>query len=190
MHPGKENLDPAGAPSLLLTYYPGRGTTSAATHTVVAETEVDIKVAIGSVDVTGYVTFVRNACTFANCGNSAQTSHLGSADACEFVLHLGTGNLKITKSGGAAGQTYIFNVAGGGKTFRVAVVGNDSVTIANLPLGVTYTVTEDEGWSWRYSASPVSVVLDAAEKEVTITNAKDQTQWLDDEDTEYNNFNA
>lgn len=189
-HPGKENLDPAGAPSLLLTYYPGRGTTSAATHTVVAETEVDIKVAIGSVDVTGYTTFVRNACTFANCGNSAQTSHLGSADACEFVLHLGAGNLKITKSGGAAGQTYIFNVTGGGKTFRVAVVGNDSVTIANLPLGVTYTVTEDEGWSWRYSASPVSVVLDAAEKEVTITNAKDKTQWLDDEVAVCNNFNA
>lgn len=100
------------------------------------------------------------------------------------------GNLKITKSGGAAGQTYIFNVTGGGKTFRVAVVGNNSVTIANLPLGVTYTVTEDEGWSWRYSASSASVELDAAEKEVTITNAKDKTQWLDDEDTVNNNFNA
>ena len=32
----------------------------------------------------------------------------------------------------------------------VTITGNGSVTIKDLPLG-TYTVTQKNGWSWRYS---------------------------------------
>ncbi len=48
-------------------------------------------------------------------------------------------------------MAFIFLVESSDKTvsMEVTVIGNGSVTIRDLPYGA-YTVTELEGWSWRY----------------------------------------
>ena len=66
-------------------------------------------------------------------------------------------------------------------TFRVSVKDNGTVKITGLPLG-EYTVTEDEGWSWRYTATgPAQAELtkDKPEGTVTIQNVKDNSNLLD-----------
>lgn len=60
----------------------------------------------------------------------------------------------------------------------VMVQGNGSVKINHLPLG-SYTVTEDESWSWRYSADSVTTTLNVGGGSVTIENTRDDTKWLD-----------
>ena len=40
-------------------------------------------------------------------------------------------------------------------SLTVAIVGDDSVTIKDLPVGV-YTVTEQNAWTWRYDVSAVT----------------------------------
>jgi|GEM_PF-6404169 len=77
-----------------------------------------------------------------------------SAAAQHFTVSVVTGQVTITKSGGSAGDSYIFTVTGGGRTFKEVIQGNGSKTITGLPKG-TYAVAEDTKWSWRY-------ILDAA----------------------------
>ncbi len=79
-------------------------------------------------------------------------------------------------------QSFIFDVTGP-KGFVVTVVinGNNSVTIKDLPQG-TYTVTEKDNWSWRYTpdAPKKSVILsDAGENTVKFINNRSEIYWLD-----------
>ena len=63
---------------------------------------------------------------------------------------------------------------------KVAICGNDSVTICRLPVG-SYTVVEDEHWSWRYEPdSPEKDVIipDDAKASVTYTNTRNMPYWL------------
>ena len=64
-------------------------------------------------------------------------------------------DLTITTTCADQEQSFIFTVSGtptdpsyGTVTLDVVLVGNDSITIKDLPVG-TYTVTEKDGWSWR-----------------------------------------
>lgn len=112
--------------------------------------------------------------------------------------------LTITKSGAAvnedgtgldAGQSFLFKVTGEGLPedgLLIAIKGNGSETISGLTVGETYTVTEVESWSWRYTATPVSKQLkaDASENVVTVTNTRDKAQWLDGDCYEENDFRA
>ncbi|HWR24412.1 MAG TPA: vWA domain-containing protein, partial [Feifaniaceae bacterium] len=85
-----------------------------------------------------------------------------------FTVNVKTGTIVIRKTGGAAGDSYLFTIARTdgshsalpdniealyAKSFRDAVQagpdGSGEITITGLPSGV-YTVTEDTGWSWRY----------------------------------------
>ena len=55
----------------------------------------------------------------------------------------------------------------------------------------TYTVTEDDGWSWRYTASgdgSVTLNKDNAKDQITITNKLEKDQWLTYDGSEVNNF--
>ena len=66
-----------------------------------------------------------------------------------------------------------------------------SVTITGLTVGQTYTVTEDSGWSWRYTAdSPQSKKLEPIRNEISYTNSlnADKIYWLDDSDHKKNTF--
>jgi len=64
-------------------------------------------------------------------------------------------DLTITTTSADQEQSYIFTVSGtpsdssyGTITLDVVLVGTDSITIKDLPVG-EYTVTEKDGWSWR-----------------------------------------
>ena len=58
-------------------------------------------------------------------------------------------------------ESAIFQVSGNKGTFYIALSGeSDSVTISGLTVGDTYTITEIDGWTWRYGP-PTSTGLDS-----------------------------
>lgn len=93
-------------------------------------------------------------------------------------------DLTITKRGCEGideNQSFIFDVTGpNGYSKRVAIKGNDSVTISGLKIGA-YTVTEVTGWSWRYkpNGNGQTIALQPTEKnEVTFVNGRTGLKWL------------
>ena len=69
-------------------------------------------------------------------------------------------------------------------TFSMDVViqGNSSVTIKGLKPG-TYTVTEETGWSWRYTPNENGKKVEPENAEngvvtVTFTNTREKIKWL------------
>lgn len=118
-------------------------------------------------------------------------------------------DLKITKTGHKAideNQTFLFQVTSGYGTADtqddysaiVTIQGNGSVILRDLPAD-TYTVTEKGNWSWRYGATKYewgdfdadltaadvtktegsSVNLATGNKQVLVTNSRDNDKWLD-----------
>lgn len=86
-----------------------------------------------------------------------------------------------------ANDSFIFNVVGEGNIkyeAKLVINGAGSATLTGLPVG-NYTVTEDTGWSWRYTcdSSTKSTVLSSANANdsVTITNKLDGNKYLGDE---------
>ena len=125
-------------------------------------------------------------------------------------VKLRTGNLTIVKGGiddsdnhSASGankkeaQSTLYHISGSVQSendfsMDVAIPGNGSVTIQNLPVG-TYTVTEKTNWSWRYTLTDIVAQTDTQavrEKNsihfaltedgetVTFTNARSNPYWL------------
>lgn len=93
-------------------------------------------------------------------------------------------DLTITKSGAEdidENQSFIFTVTGPNNfSAKVVIQGNGSVTIKGLKIG-TYTVTEDTGWSWRYTLKnkTQNITLQPAGKnEVTFINSRSKGKWL------------
>lgn len=130
-------------PTLTLVYTPEVGKIEDGKIATKRDIGVDVEVKIRNEDVTGYTGFVHTDC---------------GADPCdvpenrEFVIHVNTCQLTITKTGGTDGEPYVFTILKDGKAYTYAsITGNGSVTIAELPVG-TYAIQEDAGWSWRYTA--------------------------------------
>lgn len=92
-------------------------------------------------------------------------------------------DLTISKSGCQAideNQSFIFNVTGpDGFSMKVTIEGNGSVMIKGLKIG-DYTVTEETGWSWRYTPKTGShtITLQATGNNVTFENERMQDKWL------------
>ena len=99
----------------------------------------------------------------------------------EFMLHPKTCQLTITKTGGAAGEPYVFDVyKDGAKYSEVTIVGNTSETIYELPVGI-YTIEEATDWSWRYNPSydgSVTLSKDVTSGTITCTNTNNNNKWL------------
>lgn len=93
-------------------------------------------------------------------------------------------DLTITKAGENIDQNQIFVfhvVSGDGTTdMEVTVKGTGSVTIKGLPLGTTYIVTEDTGWTWQYKPEEETqnVEINGTTAEVTFTNTYSKSNWL------------
>lgn len=84
-------------------------------------------------------------------------------------------------------DSFIFNVVGKGNVpynAQVVITGNGRATLTGLPIG-DYTVTEDTGWSWRYTCdnSSASTTLSASKDNdrLTITNKLTENNWLGNE---------
>ena len=133
-------------------------------------------VKIGEEDVNEHTAFAHQDCTPA-CGWTAPAAKGDPA----FLVHIQTCTLMISKDGGAADETYVFNVYKDGvKYSEVTIWGNGVETLRELPVG-TYTVEEDEGWSWRYTAnngSAVALSRNASFGAITCVNTKVIDKWL------------
>lgn len=95
------------------------------------------RVYVNGTDITDSVIFAHKACDSA-CGWNETTLDGDPA----FLLHPKTCQLTITKTGGAEGEPYVFDVYKDGvKYSEVTIVGNNSETIYELPVG-NYTIQE------------------------------------------------
>jgi len=150
-----------------------------------SDVPVNVTVFNGSADITAHVTFEHGACSVTGCAFDSSKG--------ELVVHPLTCSLTINKNGATVGaeEGFIFSVKGSASNAYCSVVDltvtveeNGSIKIAGLPIG-TYTVTEDAGWSWRYSTSPTitgngSVELGSSNPDgsVTVTNSLTNDKWL------------
>lgn len=149
--------------------------------TDIVNTKQDIPVkatiSIGDTNITADTTFLHTDC-------AGETWSHTSGDPA-FLLHVRTCALTVTKTGGADGEPYVFNVYRNGNPYtQVTVVGNSSITIYELPVG-KYTIAEDTGWSWRYDAAydpdkPDGCTLTAGHNSgsITCTNTLKNDRWL------------
>ncbi len=92
-------------------------------------------------------------------------------------------DLTITKAGENIdpNQIFVFRVvsADGTTDMEVTVKGTGSVKIKGLPLGTTYTVTEDTGWTWQYTPDKASKTIEPnGDSTVTFTNTYSKPNWL------------
>lgn len=146
------------------------------------ETPVKVTVKIGEKDVSGSTTFVHQPCDVEGCKWDEYKEN------CHFIVHVKSFDLTIKKVVQDANldpnQTFVFTVTGPNSfSMEVVIKGNGSTTITNLPAG-DYTVTEDTGWSWRYSPSNSSQTVTAdsisdGKANVEFVNTRDDDHWLD-----------
>ena len=133
---------------------------------------VDATVKIQNTDITDKTNFQHQKCTDKTCT---------LPDGKEFLIHVKTCTLSITKQGGAEDESYVFNVYKGNEKYsEVTIEGNGTQTLYELPVG-TYTIEENEGWSWRYTADnggSAALNADTPNGEITCTNTKTNDQWL------------
>ena len=162
-------------PTLDISYTPDESKLESGKYTK-QDVPVAATVKIGTENVNEHTTFVHQDCTTA-CG--WETPATPGAPA--FLIHIQTCTLNITKQGGAADESYVFDVFKDGvKYSEVTVWGNGTETLVELPIG-TYTISENTVWSWRYSANNgVSAALTAQNPtgSIACTNTKNNNQWL------------
>ena len=118
---------------------------------------------IGNDDVTKHVTFKHTDCD-SECGFDNAKE--------QFLIHVKTCSLTVTKTGGEPDEPYVMNIYKDGELYTsMTIVGNASETVKELPAG-TYTVQEDTDWAWRYDNEPNisgGVTLNSATNTGTIT---------------------
>ncbi len=143
-------------------------------------------------DITDYVTFKHTDC--------ADGCDWTETDGTAFLVHIKTCSITVTKNvkddKAYDGQKFLFNITGETNIHfdvveTVALENGQSVTITGLPVG-TYTVTEDENWSWRYEAEDyveaVEVSADDLNGSITVTNSRVEQKWLDTDSYAQNVF--
>lgn len=160
------------APDLALTFTPDASKLDNGKINTKQDVPVDVGVKIGQTDVSTHTTFQHTNCDGKTCELPQDM---------EFLLHINTCQLTVTKTGGAAGEPYVFTVYRDDSEYsEVTIVGNGSETIYELPVG-SYTISEDEGWSWRYNANiNGGTVLSSTDPSgsITCTNSKTENFWL------------
>ena len=162
-------------PTLDISYTPDESKLESGKYTK-QDVPVAATVKIGTENVNEHTTFVHQDCTTA-CG--WETPATPGAPA--FLIHIQTCTLNITKQGGAADESYVFDVFKDGvKYSEVTVWGNGTETLVELPIG-PYPISENTGWSWRYSANNGGSAALTAQNptgSIACTNTKNNNQWL------------
>ena len=137
---------------------------------------VKAEVKIGTEDVTTHTNFVHQGCT-SDCSWTDPTTPGNPA----FLIHVKTCQLTVKKSGGVQGESYVFTVYKDNQPYsQVTIEGTVPQTIVELPVG-TYTIAEDTGWSWRYTANngtAATLSADTPSGEITCTNTSNNNKWL------------
>ena len=159
-------------PTLNISYTPDESKLESGKYTK-QDIGVDVAVKIGNADVTNQTTFLHTAC-------AGQTCTL--PENMEFLIHVKTCTLTIKKTGGAGNESYVFDVLKDGTKYsEVTIWGNGTEELVELPVG-KYTIQENTGWSWRYTADNGTAAILSADNpagEITCTNtANDKIYWL------------
>lgn len=109
------------------------------------------------------------------------TSYVVHPKFCTLTINKDVANLH------GDNDSFIFNVVGKGNIkyeAQVVINGAGKAVLTGLPVG-TYTVTEDNGWSWRYTCdnNSASTTLSARKDNdsLTITNKLADDGWLGNE---------
>lgn len=133
---------------------------------------VDVTVTLNNTNVTDKTTFQHTNCTGQTCT---------LPEGKKFLIHIKTCTLTISKEGGANNEPYVFNIRKDGKEYsEVTICGNGTKTLYELPVG-TYTIQEDTGWSWRFTADDKGNATLSAKTStgtITCTNTKDEDKWI------------
>lgn len=162
-------------PTLDITYMPDESKLEGGKYTK-QDVPVSATVKIRTENVNEHTTFVHQDCTTA-CG----WENPATPGTPAFLIHIQTCTLSITKQGGADNESYVFDVLKDGEKYsEVTVWGNSTETLVELPIG-TYTISENAGWSWRYSANNGGSAALTAQNptgSITCVNTKNNNQWL------------
>lgn len=162
-------------PTLDITYTPDKSKLEGGKY-IKQDVPVSATVKIGTENVNEHTTFVHQDCTTA-CG----WENPATPGTPAFLIHIQTCTLSITKQGGADNESYVFDVLKDGEKYsEVTVWGNSTETLVELPIG-TYTISENAGWSWRYSANNGGSAALTAQNptgSITCVNTKNNNQWL------------
>ena len=174
MHDGTEAVPSemlGTKPTLDISYAPDESKLENGKYTK-QDVPVSATVKIGTENVNEHTTFVHQDCTGKTCT---------LPEGYHFWIHIQTCTLSITKQGGADNESYVFDVFKDGvKYSEVTVWGNGTETLVELPIG-TYTISENTGWSWRYSANNGGSAALTAQNptgRITCVNTKNNNQWL------------
>lgn len=160
------------APELTKNYTPDSSKIENGKINTKQDIPVNVTASIGNTDVTGHTTFKHNNCEGKTCA---------VPEGSEFLLHVKTCTLTITKIGGDSSEPYVFSVMKDGKKYsEVTVMGGGSETIVELPAG-SYTIAEDTRWSWRYTpeySDAVALSKDVTSGTITCSNTQAKSFWL------------
>ena len=174
MHDGTEAVPSemlGTKPTLDISYAPDESKLENGKYTK-QDVPVSATVKIGTENVNEHTTFVHQDCTGKTCT---------LPEGYHFWIHIQTCTLSITKQGGADNESYVFDVFKDGEKYsEVTVWGNGTETLVELPIG-TYTISENTGWSWRYSANNGGSAALTAQNptgRITCVNTKNNNQWL------------
>lgn len=163
-------------PTLNISYTPAESKLKDGKYTK-QDVPIAATVKINTENVNKHTTFLHQNCTPA-CGWTTPNPNNGNP---AFLLHVKTCTLTITKKGGDSNEPYVFDIyKDDDKYSEVTVKGNGTETLFELPVG-TYTIKEDTGWSWRYSADNGGGAALTAQNptgSITCTNEKNKNQWL------------
>lgn len=101
----------------------------------------------------------------------------------EYNLTSMTLSKEVTGDAYDANDMFIFTITdSSGHVFaKVTVTAGEKVTISGLTVGETYTITEDNNWSWRYANHADEQILmtpNAADNVVTVKNTLNTNKWL------------
>lgn len=166
-------------PTLTYAYDPAAGTFT-------QDTGVKVTVsANGETLPADAVTFRHDLCTFPGCKYTDDCGY-------QFYVHIKVFDLTIVKAAADDSkpidkdQTFVFHVKGNnnGVDMQVVITGEAQKTIKSLPMG-SYTITEDTGWSWKYTpvdksgeAVPSQTIAATGATTVTFENKNNGTNWL------------
>ena len=111
-----------------------------------------------------------------------------NADEITFYAKFETGSIVINRTGANAHQSFVYHIesiASNGEmldmyvTLQCDETGNGSVTVLEVPLGQTYTVTECEDWSWRHTGETTSDMNGNEKMKLEFTfGSEKKPKWL------------
>lgn len=91
-----------------------------------------------------------------------------------------------------SGEVFLVNVAMDSQTQTLPLQAERALSLTQIPYGTNWTVAEQEDWAWRYTAtvsqSQGQLTSYHPTADITITNQKASSQWLDDSAYVHNVF--